>query len=584
VNAHQAWKTRIDAITHIVTGNWFRVWPDLTREPTAPMVANTIEMGITHFAAIGGSTIPSVRVPQARADSGPEGARGAAKRARRIREVGEKSNLSNLLTMWFGDYSGAGTAAGFVWADFDKPAAERNPRYHRLDPRFYYPIIGENGEVLECLVARVVDAYEAARRYPQLKEIVNIDECSLEEWFWFEPTRIRHMIVDISPKGRKNKTGIIIVDLENPMGIVPVVEVKRPSFDGERRGMHDQTIHILRTQQHLMALTIEKTEEEVYSPVGYYDVEDIGTFGPGSMHRFRSPDARIERYSPQNNFDVKDLIARLEEQARSQSAYPQQLSGEPGASIASNRAIQGSMGALNARLSVAHKQFEWFLAALDSLVLRVDETFCEGNKTIYGDSHDRAKPESYKPSRDVAGAYEVERSYGIGAGADPTNRETRIQMAIASRLISLETARQETDYISETLDEDKRIAKEAMIDAINMGMVQQAGQGNVGIALKFFKMLNDPELTMEEVLVKLAEEQEKEAQAAAAAAAQGPSGPPGGGPSPMEQGAMVESLTRGGIPGNAPDGPPAPGGGPGGEPGLPPLPSIMGPGAPAQAV
>ena len=53
IEAHQEWKTRIEHITRIMTGDWWRVWPDLTREPLAPTVANTIEMATSHMAAIG---------------------------------------------------------------------------------------------------------------------------------------------------------------------------------------------------------------------------------------------------------------------------------------------------------------------------------------------------------------------------------------------------------------------------------------------------------------------------------------------------------------------------------------------------
>lgn len=573
VQAHQAWKDRIENITRIINGEWFRVWPDLTREPLAPTVANTIEMAITHFSAIGGAIVPSIKVPVAHAQSGPEGARGASKRERRLRELEGKSNISLLLSRWFGDYNGAGAAAAFVWADFDKEPEDRDPYVERVDIRHFYPVVDAQGEVIEALIARRVHGYETIRRYPELESVVNIDEADLEEWFWFEPDRIRHIIVDISPKGRQNGAGLVLTDEPNDLGIVPVVELAAPSFDGERRGSHDQTIHIMRVQHHLMALTIESTEEEVYPAVGYYDAEGVENFGPGAMIRYRSPDSRVERIQSKSHFDVKDLIGRLEEQARMQSVFPRQLTGDPGASIASARAIGAAQGALDARLALAHKQFEWFLEKVSSLLLRFDEVYCDGKKTIYGDPHDRKHPEPFVPSRDIAGAYEVTRSYGLGAGSDPTNRETRLQMHLASRLIARDTARQELDFLDgDELGEEKKIAKEAMIDAVNAGLVAaaQTPEGTSD-ALLYFRLLNDPDLTMEEVLIRFGEEKEK----LIAEQAQGQVGP-GGGQSPLEVGAGAESLARGGIPGNA-EGLPA-------GAALPALPDIMQPGAPQQVL
>lgn len=573
VQAHMAWHSRVANVTDIVNGEWVRVWPDLTREPMAPMVANTVEMSIQHFASIGGSIIPSVRVPVPHAESGAEGSRGAAKRERRIREIEEESNISNLLATWFSDYSGTGSAAAFVWADLDKPVEERNPRIFRLDPRHFYPVVDAHGEVIEALIARRVHGYETIRRYPQLEGIVNVDEADLEEWYWFEPDRIRHMIVDISPHGRKYKTGLVISEVKNDLGCVPVVEVKSPTFDGQRRGMHDQTIHILRVQQQLMTLTVERTEEEVYSPIGYYDVEGVESFGPGATMRYRSADARIDRFQPQSHFDVKDLIGRLEEQARYQSVYPIQLTGDPGASIASGRAIQGSQGALNARLALAHKQFEWFLEKIDSIILKFDVAYCDAPRTIHGDAYDRKKPESYYPSRDVAGNFEVTRSYGLGAGSDPTNRETRLQLHLASGLISRSRSREELDFLEDPLDEEKAIAKEMMIDAVSQGLIATAAQGDLQSALTYFELLSKPDLTMEEVLVEFHKSQQEAAQAAA----QGAEGGSGAvSPGPLDSAVAAESLARGGIPGNA-EGLPA-------GAALPSLPKIMGEGAPRQVM
>lgn len=572
IQAHQEWKARVQNITRVINGDWHRVWPDLTREPLAPTVANTIELSTSHYAAIGGSMVPSIRVPVAHAESGPEGERGAQKRARRLRELEEKSNIHKLLSYWFGDYAGAGASAAFVWADFSKPEAERHPIIYRLDPRHYYPVVDPQGIVQEALVARKVHSYELKRIDPMISDQLN-DDSIVEEWFWFEKDRIRHMLVDVSPDGRKDGKGWVLVDVENTMGVVPVVEIVRPSFDGERRGAHDQTIHLMRVQHHLMALTIERTEEEVYPPVAGYDVEDLDLFGPGSNHTYRSAEGRIDRLSPQSNFDVKDLIARLESQARFQSVYPVQLTGDPGASIASARAITASQGALDARLAQAHRDFEWFLSRVDEMLLRFDEAYCDAPKTIYGDSRDRKNPETWDPSRDIAGAYEVTRSYGLGAGADPTNKETRLQLHLSSGLISMKTARGELDFLENEDDEEKQVAKEQMTMAVSQGLLAQAAQDGGQSAMMYYKLLNDPDLTMEEAIEKFFEEQAAAAAAAAQASQEASVGPPGGG-DPLQAISSAESLSRGGIPGNA-EGLPA-------GAALPSLPGVLQEGAPAQ--
>lgn len=264
-------------------------------------------------------------------------------------------------------------------------------------------------------------------------------------------------------------------------------------------------------------------------------------------------------------FDIKDLIARLEIGARTAGIYPPQLSGDPGASIVSARGIAASMGALDARLSLMHRQFEWGLARVDGMALQFDEVYCPGDKTIYGDAKDRKNPETFNPERDIAGAYEVVVSYGVGAGADPSNKYVQLQMHLGSRLISRKRARMELDFLEDPEDEELELARESALDAIVAGVLAQAGQGDPTSAIEFLRLLRDEKTTLDEKLEKLLEVAEGAGAIPGAA-------PPGGG-DPFAAASAAESLTRGG--------------GPGAEGmagfGLPALPDIMGQNMPAQA-
>ena len=564
VNAHAAWKSRVNQVTEVANGNWWHVWPDLTREPLAPTVANVIELGIAHIGAIGGAVTPSITIPVPHKEKGPDGSRGATKRERRVRELREQSNYSVILATLWQDYAGTGSATLGVWADFTLPEAERNPYYVRFDPRHTYPIRDAKGDLLELLVARRRSLTEVEKEYPQLKG--KFDKTSdVEEWFWYTREEFMHILADVSVQGRTKIGGFVITREENKLKRIPAVEIVRPSFDGERRGQFDQTIHILRTMHHLMALTIERTEEETYSPIAGYEVDGLENFGPGAVMRFRSPESKIERVQSKSMFDVKDLIARLEINARTAGVYPPQLSGDPGASIVSARGIAASMGALDARLALMHRQFEWGLAKADGLALAFDEKYCPGDKTIYGDARDRKNPETFNPERDIAGAYEVVVSYGVGAGSDPANKEVRLQMHLGARLISRKRARMELDFLEDPEDEELELAREMALDAVVAGVLAQASQGDPTTAIHFLKLLRDNKLTLDEKLEKLL------AVAPGAAAPPDPMAAMGGG-DPMAAVSAAESGMRGG--------------GPDAEGmagfGLPSLPGIMGAGAPSQ--
>lgn len=527
IETHAEWKERVKEITTVVNGEWHMLWANLTATAEAPSVANIIEMGIHHWSAIGGAVIPSVRIPVPVNKDLKGGERAARKRERRTQELWSSSNINELMAQWWGDYAGAGAAYCGVWADFSEEPAKRDPYLQRLDPRYCYPIKDTKGNIIELLVAKKVSTDIILKQYPAARGVLDPKITEVEEWFWFFPDKYVHMIADASREGMQKRTGIILTEEENKLGKVPVVEVSVPSFDGQCRGIFDQTRHILRTMHRLMTLTITSSEEEVYPPVFEYDVMNPDDFGPGAIIHGRSPDARMERMQSRSHFDAKDLIGRLASEARSQASFPGQLSGDPGASIVSARGIEASMGQIDARLALAHKQFESFLEKATQILLAFDEHYCDGEKTIHGDAADRKKPEIFIPSRDIAGHYDNNVRYGIGAGTDPSNREMRLAMNLNQNLISRETARDEMDFLEDPSREEVRIVRQRVTDSLMEGIYQQAAQGNVQIAAQLLQNMGKENVDLNEVVNKLLEDLQPEEQALPQGAA--PGGPPQGG-------------------------------------------------------
>lgn len=559
IRKHQEEKTRIRTATNVANGNWHVEWPDLATSPEAPSVANLVEMGIGHWSSIGGAMMPSIRVPVNVSENRSQAKRGARKRERRLRELFYKSNASSISAMLWGDYAGAGMAVAGVWANFEEPnPAKRNPYMVRYDPRTTYVVKDNLGNVTEMLVARNIDKGELQAMFmgtPFAKHFEKSIDNDIEEWFWYTKEKFLHAVVDVSKEGRKGKRYVVLTEAENKLGFVPAWEAVRPTFDGQRRGVFDQTIHLLRTMHRLMVMTIFSTEENAFPAVAAYDVANPQDFGPGAILQLRSAESRIERVGPSTHFDVKDLIARIGEDAARQSVYPQQLSGDPGASITSARGIQASMGGLDARLAVAHKAFEVLFGRIAGFMLAFDEVYCKGKKTIMGDWRDDNPAETFNTEIDINGAWAAVATYGIGAGSDPNNVEVRLQMHQASGLLSRETARQHLPFLEDPDAEPVHLMREAMSDAIIAGVLAKAQQGDPSAAAEAYKLLQSDDLDFDQVMEKLLE----------IVAPAAPQAEAGGGPLEALQGA--ESLARGGIPGNAAQAP---------VPSLPPLGQILG--------
>jgi hypothetical protein len=561
VNLHREHKDRLGTVTNVSTGDWYVEWPDLSQTPEAPTVANKIEIGIQHWSSIGGAILPSIKVPVNKTADKRTEKTATRKRQRRVRELWESSNASELAAQWWGDYAGGGSAILAAWCNFEETdLVKRNPYMVRFDPRHTYPLKDNLGNITELLVARRISKAEVQAMYPEWAgTFKKSDDEQIEEWFWYTTDRVKYQLVDVSTSGRKVNRNLTLVDEEWDLGFVPAWEVAIPTFDGQRRGIFDQAIHLMRTMQRLMLMTILSTEEHAFPAIGSYDVINPEDMGPGADIRYRSSEGRIDRLGPATHFDVKDLIARLGEEAAQQSHLPQQLTGEPGASIVSARGIAASMGALDARLAVAHKQFEVGFGKVSGFLLAMDEKFCNVEKTIVGDLRDQSEAESYFPEKHVDGAWVVNCTYGIGAGSDPANIEVRLNMNLANGLVSRDTARHQLPFLEDPDAEPIKQFREAMQDSIVQGILALAGQGDPTMAAKALDMIASSETEdFDAVLAELVD------------AILAPPEPEASGDPGADVALGAESLARGGIPGQSPDAPNAAG------LGLPPLGALLG--------
>lgn len=561
ISLHSDHKARVATVTNVVNGNWQTEWPDLSQTPEAPTIANQVEIGVAHWSAIGGAILPSIKVPiNKNADRRKERS-AVRKRQRRVKELWEASNASELASLWWGDYAGTGSAIMAAWANFEeKDLTKRNPYMMRFDPRHTYPMKDDQGNITELLVARQITKAEIKAKHPEWSYMFKRSaEERIEEWYWFTHDRVKYILVDVSDTGRRVNRNVTLVDEEWDLGFVPAWEVIRPSFDGQRRGIFDQSLHILRTMQRMMLMTILSTEENAFPAIASFDVINPEDFGPGADLRYRSAEGKIDRLGPASHFDVKDLISRLGEENAKQSIYPQQLSGDPGASIVSSRGIKASMGALDARLAVAHKQFEVAFGKVSGFLLAIDEKFCNAEKTIVGDLRDMSDAEDYFPEKDVDGAWVVNCTYGLAAGSDPANIDMRLNMHKSVGAISLETYRHQLPFLEDPDAEAIKVLREAMVNSLVEGVLAMAQQGNPTVAAEALALLSNDTVDMDEVINKLvikvlAPPDQGQGQAPGidpgAAAAQG-----------------AESLARGGIPGQADQAPPGLG--------LPPLGQLL---------
>lgn len=64
------------------------------------------------------------------------------------------------------------------------------------------------------------------------------------------------------------------------------------------------------------------------------------------------------------------------------------------------------------------------------------------------------------------GAWSARATYGIGAGSDPANTEMRVNMHLASGILSEETARDQLPFLTDPDAEPIKIFREQMQKAL----------------------------------------------------------------------------------------------------------------------
>lgn len=579
VQLHRDHKHRIRRIRNIINGNWYTEWPDVSPGPEIPAVSNVIHQVFEHWVSLFSSQKPMIKVPPPANRDVKGGKRAARKRERRLRGRWHDSNMTQILGQIGGDYVSTGVATLAAWANFEEPdTTKRNPYVLRFDPLHTYPQNDSKGNLTELLVARCRDPVSWRKEHPEYAHLFkDTQDSELEEWYWYTDDMFYYCVADISFSGRKKNAFVCLEKMENRLGMIPVWEARHPTADGQRRGMLDQAIGPQR-QAHLLTLKrLQAIDMEIFSPTFEYNTIKPEEHGPGSVVSGRSSDAKFEKMQWRSSFDVATQIEQIKEDLRQESAFPQQLQGQPGASIVSARGTQSVQGQIDAKLASAQSQIAMLCEKASAGMLMIDEMFCPGTRTIVGDDRERLTPEAYDPEKDVMGNYEVTVSYGIGLGSDPTARELRLQTHYTNQAISMEKYRDELGYVDDPDKEDIRILRMKLGEATFAGLLQRIAQGEIGpIVEEAWKLVSQEEANKEEVIEKLIEALRIPAQPPQpdpmGMAPQVPGLPPGmGGQMLGPQGdgvALAESLARGGSGGTG--GPPS---GPG--PAMPPVQQLL---------
>jgi len=286
---------------------------------------------------------------------------------------------------------------------------------------------------------------------------------------------VRHIDRDREVLYVPKRKGLVLSQVENTIGRIPVSIAMLPSIDGSTRGQFDDVLWVFAAKARLALLSLEATQKAVEAPIALpQDVQEF-TFGPDAILRSQSPE-RIKRVGlelPQSAM-VENKV--LDDELKMGARFPEARAGQVDGSVVTGRGVQALMGGFDQRIKVAQSMLGSAVADALSMALEMDEkVWTNARKHVHASVNGSPYELKYTPSKDIKGLYSVTHEYGVMAGLDPNRALVWGLQALGANLISKSFLRRNLPVNLNVSEEEKVIDVEKLREAAMMS-VQQYSQ------------------------------------------------------------------------------------------------------------
>jgi hypothetical protein len=433
---------------------------------------------------------------------------------------------------------------------FGDEYAEAGPRlrfenplgcYYELDiyarTRYFFKVYDSDVDSLCAKFPHLANALRTGTHAESNQKLELVNYMDDTDIVWFVPSR----------------DNLELMRVPNKFGRCPVFVAESPKFDDENRGAYDDVIWIQVARAVFAQMGMRAAKKAVNSPlVVPSDVVNI-PFGPDRV--IRTNNGRDIHYPAMDMSPAAWQQGEILNQDITVGArFPEGATGKSPGSIVTGRGMEELMGTIDSKVRTYQLILGDALRRAISAAFEMDEKFWPNKRRfIRVQVNGQQFEESYVPSRDIAGVYQVDVTYGMAAGMDPNRALVFLLQARGDKLISRDFALRQlpfdvnVDQVMEQIDtEELTDALKQMLAQTAMAVPAMAAQGA------------DPTDTLTK-LAKVMKERERGVPLhEAILTAFTPPQPPPGAQTP-DQG----PPGMGGPPGppGAPQGPPGPGGG-----------------------
>lgn len=444
--------------SRVLPGMFPEIWPK-------PIVSNFIDVVARDLADVTGIT-PSVNCESALQVS-DRAKRFASKRTKIAHSYFDKSNLATRLV------NAADRFYTYGFVPFVIEADHRGYCPHIVvdDPMGVYYTLDLRGNVTHYAKVWHEDVLSLCAKFPDYASALkgkNTPWGATGEQHKLEV--VRYLDKDVQILYVPERDDLVLTELPNRLGKVPVAVAERPGLDEQIRGQFDDVIWVQLARARMALLGLEAVEKSVQAPLALpMDVQQM-TFGGDAIIRSNTPE-KIRRVGidlPQAAFAEEQM---LERDMRQGARYPESRGGEIDASVVTGRGVQALQSGFDSQVKTAQNCIGQALSTALSLCLEMDEKFWPGRKKeIRGVANGQHFEESYTPDKDIAGVYTVDVTYGFAAGMDPNRALVFLLQLRGDKLVPRDFVQRQLPMDVDVVQLQQQVDNEETTDALKQGV------------------------------------------------------------------------------------------------------------------
>lgn len=354
---------------------------------------------------------------------------------------------------------------------FGDAYAEAGPRlrfenplgcYYELDvyarTRYFFKVYDSDVDSLCAKFPHLANALRAGTHAESNQKLELVNYMDDTDIVWFVPSR----------------DNLELLRVDNKFGRCPVFIAESPKFDEENRGAYDDVIWIQVARAVFAQMGMRAAKKAVNSPlVVPSDVVNI-PFGPDRVIRTNNGE--------KIHYPIADMPPAawqqgqiLNEDITVGARFPEGATGKSPGSIVTGRGMEELMGTIDSKVRTYQLILGDATRRAIGAAFEMDEKFWPNKRRfIRVQVNGQQFEETYVPSRDIAGVYQVDVTYGMAAGMDPNRALVFLLQARGDKLISRDFALRQLPFDVNVDQVMEQIDTEEMTDSLKQMLAQTA--------------------------------------------------------------------------------------------------------------